>query len=88
MERPFLPYGRQEIDNTDREAVLRALTDRYGETVRAMGLAGTTRMVEVFASEATGSWTITVTTPDGVTCLIASGEAFEAIPPLPGGNDA
>ncbi len=25
MERPFLPYGRQEIDDTDREAVLRAL---------------------------------------------------------------
>ena len=47
-------------------------------------------MVEVFASEETGSWTILVTMPTGVTCLVASGEAFEEVAEvLPAqGNDA
>jgi hypothetical protein len=31
----------------------------------------------VFASEASGTWTITVTLPDGRTCLIASGRDWE-----------
>jgi hypothetical protein len=38
---------------------------RYGETVRSIGLAGRDRIVEVFASEETGSWTILVTNTDG-----------------------
>ena len=34
-------------------------------------------VVEVFASSDTGTWTITVTNASGVTCLVASGQAFE-----------
>ena len=34
-------------------------------------------LVETFASAETGTWTITVTMPTGVTCLVASGQAFE-----------
>ena len=36
-------------------------------------------MVEVFASRDTGTWTITVTRPSGLTCLVASGQAFETL---------
>jgi hypothetical protein len=36
-------------------------------------------MVEVFASTTTGSWTITVTNASGLTCLVASGQAFERL---------
>ena len=42
-------------------------------------------VMEVFASDDTGTWTITVTLPNGLTCLIAAGESFEvlaeALPP-------
>ena len=55
-----------------------------------MGLGANNQVIEVFASSETGTWTITVTTPAGVTCLVASGQAFEelaeALPPP--GNDA
>lgn len=60
-----------------REMVLERLASRYGETRQSMGLGGNNSVIEVFASEETGTWTITVTTVQGMTCLVASGQAFE-----------
>lgn len=70
-----------------REAVVGRLATTYGETRRGIGLTSGNAMMEVFASDETGSWTITVTLPDGRTCLIASGHYFEAVTaprPAPG----
>ena len=73
-----------------REMVVDRLAEGYGETRKSMGLGSNNSIVEVFASSETGTWTITVTTPNGVTCLVASGQAFEelaeALPAM--GNDA
>ena len=33
----------------------------------------------MFASQETGTWTITVTMPNGMMCLVASGEAYETL---------
>ncbi|MCF6445497.1 hypothetical protein [Nereida sp. MMG025] len=62
-----------------RAAIVDRLQDRFGETRKSVGLGANNAMVEVFASDTTGSWTITVTTPGGPTCLVASGQAFETI---------
>ena len=62
-----------------RDVVVKRLAEAYGETRRAMGLGGQGAVVEVFASDSSGSWTITVTGPDGITCLIAAGQAFESM---------
>ena len=62
-----------------REAVVQRLSETYGETRQSIGLGPDNRVVEVFASEETGTWTITVTTPNGVTCLVASGQAYEKL---------
>lgn len=62
-----------------RAAVIAQLADRFGETRRSMGIAANNMVMEVFASDASQSWTITVTTPQGQTCLVASGQGFEAI---------
>ena len=70
-----------------RDGVLAALSQKYGETRRGIGIAGDTQMMELFASADTGSWTITVTLPDGMTCLVATGQAFESLSealPVPG----
>jgi hypothetical protein len=68
-----------------RAAVMAHLAEKYGETPRAAGLAANSTVMELLASDETGSWTITVTTPDGMTCLIASGQNFEAMEaPKPG----
>lgn len=62
-----------------RAAVTAILADRYGETRRAVGLAGETAVMELFAADATGTWTITMTLPDGQMCLMASGQGFETV---------
>ena len=73
-----------------REMVLERLADKYGETRQSVGLGANNAVIEVFASTETGSWTITVTSPNGITCLVASGQSYEelaeALPPR--GNDA
>lgn len=73
-----------------REAIVDRLAASYGETRQSMGLGANNAVVEVFASSETGTWTITVTTPNGMTCLVASGQAFEELAEvLPSkGNDA
>ncbi|MGR3511226.1 MAG: hypothetical protein ACU0GG_00570 [Paracoccaceae bacterium] len=63
----------------NRELVVERLTTKYGESRQSIGMAPKGRVVEVFASSETGTWTITVTTPNGITCLIASGQSFEAL---------
>ncbi|NKX44083.1 hypothetical protein [Roseicyclus persicicus] len=69
-----------------REHVVGTLEARFGEQVRSMGLAPQNRIVEVFVSEETGSWTITVTSADGTTCLMASGQHYESFAPVPAGE--
>lgn len=73
-----------------RELVVTRLAEGFGETRQSMGLGANNAVVEVFASEESGTWTITVTSPNGVTCLVASGQAFEELAEaLPAkGNDA
>ncbi len=62
-----------------RDAVVDRLASGYGETRQSMGLGANNAVVEVFASSETGTWTITVTSPGGLTCLVASGQAFEEL---------
>lgn len=73
-----------------RDSVVQRLTEGYGETRQSVGLGRGNALVEVFASDQSGSWTITITMPNGTTCLVASGQSFEALAEvLPqDGNDA
>lgn len=74
----------------ERAAVVKRLADGYGETRQSIGIGANNAVVEVFASSESGTWTITVTAPGGLTCLVASGQAFETLAEaLPAkGNDA
>jgi hypothetical protein len=62
-----------------RDIVVTQLTEKYGETRRGMGVANNNSVMEMFASDSSGSWTITVTMPDGRMCLVASGQGYEAM---------
>ena len=64
---------------SNRDAVVERLATKYGESRQSIGMAPKGRVVEVYASLETGTWTITVTMPNGVTCLVASGQAYEAV---------
>ena len=79
-----LPHGAVAQQNCGpRVAVMDRLQNHYGETRQSIGMAAQNRVVEVFASADTGSWTITVTLPNGMMCLVASGQAFETLTEAP-----
>lgn len=60
----------------ERVAIVARLAKHYGETRQGVGLGQGNRLVELFASETTGTWTILVTLPSGMSCLVAAGEAW------------
>lgn len=83
-------YAQSARNCASRETVLERLTNKFGETRQSIGLGANNAVVEVFASAETGTWTITVTLPSGVMCVVAAGQSFEALAeaPVAPGNDA
>jgi hypothetical protein len=67
----------QGANCAQRDTVVERLSSGYGETRQSIGLAPNNSVVEVYASLETGTWTITVTNPAGITCLVASGQSYE-----------
>ena len=65
----------------ERSRFLDQLQQQYGENPTAIGLVSNGSLLEVLTSTK-GSWTILVTQPSGVTCLVASGDAWETLPQL------
>jgi len=61
-----------------RTAIVRQLEQNYAERPVSIGLASSGAVVEVFASRI-GTWTITLTIPAGVTCVVATGKSWEML---------
>ena len=57
----------------------------YSETPVSMGLASNGAMIEVFTSDK-ATFTILMTYPSGLSCMIAAGENWEAVPESQGGS--
>lgn len=73
------PAAAQSRNCAPRSVVVEKLAENYSETRQSVGLSASGAMVEVFASDETGSWTIIVTQPNGVACLVASGQSYERV---------
>jgi hypothetical protein len=72
-----IAFGAAQCDARDR--VVAMLAERYGETRRSVGIAGENAVMELFAAEDSGTWTIAMTFPDGQMCLMASGAGYEPV---------
>ena len=72
-------WAQQTRNCAPRDVVVSRLAEGYGETRQSIGLGANNSVIETYASDETGSWTITVTMPGGLTCLVASGQAFERL---------
>lgn len=69
-----------------REAAMTQLEENYDEIPVGMGVTNTGGLVELLQSRDEETWTITVTTPDGMTCLVAAGEGWRSSPVTPESN--
>ena len=81
-----LAAQHNENSCTDRSSALSHLSKNYQEQPVAMGLASSGGVVEVLTNDKGSSWSIIVTLPTGVTCLVASGEGWEALHPIVSGK--
>jgi hypothetical protein len=76
------------------DVVLRNLAEHFSETRVAFGMSSGGMVMELFSNADTGSWTVTYTNPNGITCVswtvtytnpngitcvVASGQAFETL---------
>lgn len=67
----------------DRDSITKLLIDQYAENPTSLGLASNGSVFEVFTSKG-GTWTVLLTSPNGISCLIGSGEHWENNKSIPG----
>ena len=60
-----------------RADMTQLLASRYAEAPVAAGLSSDGHLIQVYSTGDRATWTIVVTTPQGVSCVIANGEAWD-----------
>lgn len=69
------PATAQEICG-DRKEIVNRLESAYIEKQIALGLDSSGRLIELFVSKETGTFTILQSTTEGTSCLMAAGEGW------------
>lgn len=59
-----------------RETVLQLLAQKYSEAPVAVGVANNGGLVEVLSTGDGQTWSIIITSPKGMSCLVAAGEGW------------
>ena len=72
----------------ERDKLIGQLESQHGETRQSVGLQRDRGVIETFANTDTGSWTIIVSLPTGISCLVAAGDAFSIEYVKPKGDPA
>jgi len=74
--------GKAQQNCGPMENVFAALSQKYGEQPLSQGQTPQA-LFQFWANTATRSWTIVAVLPNGAACLVASGENYETIAPVP-----
>jgi hypothetical protein len=74
----FSPASAQQAVCGDRNEIVARLENGYQESTSGVGLSATGGLVELYTSEK-GTWTLMLTQPNGVSCLIAAGDNWEHV---------
>lgn len=64
-----------------RPAITNWLTTSFGESRSAVGMIGQDRVLELWVAAETDSWTILVTRPDSISCVVAGGTNWIEVNP-------
>ncbi len=65
-----------------KEEVLAGFAQKYKEIPKSNGVTHTGQLVQILVSE-TGDWSLLVTHPTGISCLLAIGTSWENFYPQP-----
>ncbi len=72
----------------DRDEVVEKLGEEFSEQPSAMGLASNGGVIELFTAPDGATWTLVLTTPDGLSRIIAAGEGWTVVPFTVAGRDS
>lgn len=61
-----------------RTALIERLEGGYNEHLAGGGLQNPQQLLEVWASDESGTFTVFVTRPDGVSCIVATGQHWNS----------
>ncbi|CUH38832.1 hypothetical protein JSE7799_01550 [Jannaschia seosinensis] len=67
------PVAAQGAGCAPRDVVVDRLDRTYGEVYAGGGLRGRHAIFEIWISAEDGTWTILMTRPDGIACVMAAG---------------
>ena len=73
------PVQAQQPPCAPTDSFRSKLMEKYREAPEAWGLDMNGRIVEVWRSEKGDTWTITLTTPQGTTCLVDAGKDWQSV---------
>ncbi|MGO1117368.1 hypothetical protein ACTL6U_01580 [Rhodovibrionaceae bacterium A322] len=62
-----------------RDKVLSHLATKYSEAPVAVGVTSSGALLEVLSTGEGTTWTVILTRPDGVSCLLAAGEGWQPL---------
>ncbi len=60
-----------------------SLTTNYGEERLSISMLPDGRIIEMWGNPDTGTWSMFITLPNGLSCSVGSGEGFETFAPKP-----
>jgi hypothetical protein len=62
-----------------RDDISQLLTQRFDEVPSALGLQSNGDLIQVFVSKDGKTWTMVTTRPDGISCIVALGQHWQAL---------
>ena len=65
-----------------RDQIVDVLGKQHGESMVAGGLAGATKLLEVWTADEGATWTLLLTDANGTSCILASGQQWHERAPL------
>lgn len=75
----------RKLECTSHDKVTKHLDTKHTETPVSLGLATDGKVLEVFSTEDGETWTVVMTAPEGVSCIVATGKYWQDLPTKPKG---
>src|SRR5919106_1689369 len=97
LRRPSATNGAGPVAGSRKERAMlkiptaeitKQLEQRYAEAPVSLGLSSAGRLVQVFSTEDGATWTLVLTRPDGLSCIVATGKYWQTATPKKLGPEA
>ena len=72
------PAYAQNAQCMPRDTLIETLQSRFGETLTGGGLQSESQLLELWSSQNTGSFTMLLTQPNGISCVVATGKNWNS----------